>query len=138
MVAPAPAASILSTRKAGNVETRRRAPALVSGRPCAGHGIGPILAPRTYSAAPTLAPGLRLAGAPHLGLVLTLLITPFGTKRANFGHSVKKVGVCNHVRHGIADEPLFVEPPERVPIVPFPRPGERIAFFGGGGEPEEG
>jgi hypothetical protein len=27
----------------------RRAPALVSGRPCAGDGIGPILAPRTYS-----------------------------------------------------------------------------------------
>ncbi len=36
------------TRKAGNVETRRRAPALVSGRPCAGHAIGPILAPRGH------------------------------------------------------------------------------------------
>ena len=118
LVAPPPAASILSTRKAGNVKTRRhanaaltptsafgnlptaarripasakrlrinvlgwvflgptpiarnrahshrRAPALVSGRPCAGDGIGPILAPRTYSAAPILAPGLRLAAAPH-------------------------------------------------------------------------
>ena len=43
----------------------RRAPALVSGRPCAGDGIGPILAPRTYSAAPILAPGLRQAAAPH-------------------------------------------------------------------------
>ena len=43
----------------------RRAPPLVSGRPCAGDGIGPILAPRTYSAAPILAPGLRLAAAPH-------------------------------------------------------------------------
>ena len=31
----------------------------------AGQGIGPILAPRTYSAAPILAPGLRLAAAPH-------------------------------------------------------------------------
>ena len=120
MVRPAPAASILSTRKARNVETRRRAhaaltptsafgnlptagrripasakrlrinvlgwvflglgptpiarnrahfhrraPALVSGRPCAGDGIGPILAPRTYSAAHILAPGLRQAAAPH-------------------------------------------------------------------------
>ena len=45
--------------------SHRRAPPLVSGRPCAGDGIGPILAPRTYSAAPILAPGLRLAGAPH-------------------------------------------------------------------------
>ena len=44
---------------------QRRAPPLVSGRPCAGDGIGPILAPRTYSAAPILAPGLRLAAAPH-------------------------------------------------------------------------
>jgi hypothetical protein len=43
----------------------RRAPTLVSGRPCAGHAIGLILAPRTYSAAPILAPGLRLAAAPH-------------------------------------------------------------------------
>jgi hypothetical protein len=43
----------------------RRAPPLVSGRPCAGDGIGPILAPRTYSAAPILAQGLRLAAAPH-------------------------------------------------------------------------
>ena len=43
----------------------RRAPPLVSGRPCAGDGIGPILAPRTYSAAPILAPGLRQAAAPH-------------------------------------------------------------------------
>ena len=43
----------------------RRAPPLVSGRPCAGDGIGPILAPRTYSAAPILAPGLRLAADPH-------------------------------------------------------------------------
>jgi hypothetical protein len=27
--------------------------------------------------------------------VLTLIIATFGTKRANFGHSDKKVGVCN-------------------------------------------
>ena len=49
MAGPAPADSLLSTRKAGNVETPRRAPALVSGRPCAGQGIVTILAP-----APTL------------------------------------------------------------------------------------
>ena len=27
--------------------------------------------------------------------MLTLMIATFGTKRANFGHSDKKVGVCN-------------------------------------------
>jgi hypothetical protein len=146
MVAPAPAASILSTRKAGNVETRRhahaavtpasafgnlptagrripasakrlhihvlgwvflglgptpiarnrahfhrRAPALVSGRPCAGHPIGLTRAPRIYSAAPIVAP----RSLPLTGPKLTLIIAPFGTKRANFGHSDKKVGVCN-------------------------------------------
>jgi hypothetical protein len=31
--------------------------------------------------------------------VLTLMIAPFGTKRANFGHSDKKVGVCNCLQH---------------------------------------
>jgi|694.fasta_scaffold144455_3 hypothetical protein len=36
---------------------------------------------------------------PSLGLVLTLMIAPFGTKRANFGHSDKKVGVCNCLQH---------------------------------------
>jgi hypothetical protein len=94
MVAPAPAASLLGTRKAGNVETPRRAPALVSGRPCAGDGIGPILAP-----APTL---LRLSWRrvydrppPLTGLKLTLMIAPFRNKRAHFGHSDKKVGVFN-------------------------------------------
>ena len=73
----------------------RRAPALVSGRPCAGDGIGPILAPRTYSAAPTRGAGSTTGRCPSRGLVLTLMIATFGTKRANFGHSDKKVGVCN-------------------------------------------
>ena len=76
------------TRKAGNVETRRRAPALVSGRPCAGDGIGPILAPAT-----TLRPSWRRAydwPPPLTGPKLTLMIAPFRTKRANFGHSDKK------------------------------------------------
>jgi hypothetical protein len=74
--------------------SHRRAPALVSGRPCAGHPIGLILAP-----APTLLrPSWRRVydrPPPLTGPKLTLMIAPFGTKRANFGHSDKKVGVCN-------------------------------------------
>ena len=67
----------------------RRAPALVSGRPCAGHPIGLILAP-----APTLLrPSWRRVydrPLPLTGPKLTLMIATFGTQRANFGHSDKK------------------------------------------------
>ncbi len=41
-----------------------------------------------------LSAGSTTGRCPSLGLVLTPMIAPLGTKRANFGHSDKKVGVC--------------------------------------------
>lgn len=40
--------------------------------------------------------------------------------------------------YGMANEAFFVESPERVPIVAFPRPGGRLAPLRGGREPQEG
>jgi hypothetical protein len=74
--------------------SHRRAPTLVSGRPCTGHAIGPILAPHLLCCA-HLGAGSTTGRCPSLDLVLTPMIAPFGAKRANFGHSDKKVGVCN-------------------------------------------
>jgi hypothetical protein len=47
-----------------------------------------------------LGAGSTTGRCPSLGLVLTPMIAPFGTQRANFGHSDKKVGVCNYFISG--------------------------------------
>ena len=49
----------------------RRAPALVSGRPCAGDGIGPILAPPHLLCCAHLGAGSTTGRRPSLGRVLT-------------------------------------------------------------------
>ncbi len=79
------------TRKAGNVETRRHAHAAVT--PASAFGNLPTAGRRIPASAKRLR--INVLGWVFLGLGPTPMIAPFGTKRANFGHSDKKVGVCN-------------------------------------------
>jgi hypothetical protein len=75
----------------------RRAPALVLGiRPTLRRPRdSPHTCPPLLLCCAHLGAGSTTGRCPSLGLVLTLMIATFGTKRANFGHSDKKVGVCN-------------------------------------------